>query len=359
MDPQKDVGPRWLPQPGVMVGRDGAAARCRVLVTGVGGAPGFDLARGLARLGCEVIAADANPLAAGLALPGVTPRVTTPAGDRDYRDDVLALCRELRPDAILSAVEQELPALIAMQAELAQLGVRTWLPGLAAVHACGDKAAFHAVMQAHGIATPRTWLPHDIDDVPAEHPLVVKPRRGQGGKDVLFCSTREQARVLCELVPDPLVQERLHGREFTADCLVDRTGRASVILRYRLLVKGGLAVVSETFHDDEVTESVRATVAAVGAAGVCCAQGFLLDNPPPGRRRVVITEMNARIAGGFPLSEAAGADLIGQTLNGLFGRDIDHEQLRYRSGVVLTKYIETLAVRDSTGADHRALTAHT
>lgn len=50
----------------------------RILVTGVGGAPGFDLARRLMELGCEVIGTDADPLATGLRLPGLTPVVCPP-----------------------------------------------------------------------------------------------------------------------------------------------------------------------------------------------------------------------------------------------------------------------------------------
>jgi carbamoyl-phosphate synthase large subunit len=58
---------------------------------------------------------------------------------------------------------------------------------------------------------------------------------------------------------------------------------------------------------------------------------------------VVITEVNVRVAGGFALAEAAGADLIGQAVNGLFGRPVDHDRLTYRDEVFLTKYTETLA----------------
>ncbi|MGW5434567.1 ATP-grasp domain-containing protein [Streptomyces sp. NPDC004059] len=105
------------------------------------------------------------------------------------------------------------------------------------------QARFAALLTEHGIPTPRTVLSDEIDQAP-DGPLVVKPRYGQGAKDVHFCRTREQARVLCELMPHPLVQQRVKGREFTADCLVDRSGRASVVLRHRLVVKGGLAMVS-------------------------------------------------------------------------------------------------------------------
>ena len=313
----------------------------RILVTGVGGAPALDLARRLLELGHDVIAADAHPLAPGLAQPGVTARVLPAADHRDYRDALLALCRELRPDALISVVEPELPHLLAMRDALQDLGVRTWLPPRAAVDACLDKARFTTVLAEHALPTPPTWLPDQIDQVPARIPLVVKPRFGQGSKNVYFCQTREQARTLCDLVPDPLIQRRAAGREFTADCLVGPDGRASVILRHRLVVKGGLAVVSRTFTDPQATALVAAALAAITMAGPCCIQGFIHDGA---QHRTALTEGNARLAGAFLASEAAGADLVGQLLAGLFGRPIDHARLEYTPHVVLTKYAATLAV---------------
>ncbi|MBP8536778.1 ATP-grasp domain-containing protein [Streptomyces sp. MK37H] len=318
----------------------------RILVTGVGGAPGFDLARSLQRLGCKVLAADADPYAVGLLLPEVTAHVLPPAGDAAYRAAVLRLCAKARPDAVLSTVEQELPRLVALRRPLADLGVTTWLPDRDAVAACGDKARFAAVLAEHGVPTPRTVLPDELDRA-SDGLLVVKPRYGQGAKGVHVCRTREQARVLCELVPEPIVQEHVRGREFTADCLVDRAGRASVVLRYRLLVKGGLAVVSRTFTDPDAEECVRAVLTATGVTGACCVQGFTREDAG-GPGRVVITEANARVAGGFPASVAAGADYVGQYLRGLFRQDVDHGRLTYKPDVTLTKYVETLTTSEGT-----------
>ncbi|MFF2653890.1 ATP-grasp domain-containing protein [Streptomyces sp. NPDC058045] len=316
----------------------------RILVTGVGGAPGFDLARSLQRLGCDVLAADSDPYAAGLLLPEVAPHVLPPASDPAYHADMLRLCATARPDAVLSAVEPELPRLLHLRRSLADLGITTWLPAREAVTACGDKARFAAVLTEHGVPTPETVLPEDLDHAP-DGLLVVKPRHGQGARGVQVCRTREQARVLCELTPAPLVQEHIDGREFTADCLVDRTGRASVMLRYRLLVKGGLAVVSRTFTDPDAEECVREALAATGITGACCFQGFIRDDAD-GRSRVVMTEANARVGGGFPASVAAGADYIGQYLRGLFRQEVDHSRLTYKPDVTLTKYVETLTTSE-------------
>lgn len=313
----------------------------RILVTGVGANPGFGLTRSLIRLGHTVIAADANRLAPGFLLPSVVPQVIPLASDPDYPSTVSRLCRDLEVEAVVVGIEPDLAPLTQMVPQLEADGVRLWLPDTWSVRACTDKALFHEVLTEHGIATPRTWQPQDLDQVPDGAELVVKPRHGHGAQNVHFVRRREHARVLCEIVPEPIVQERIYGSEFTADCLVDRTGRASVILRRRDLVKAGLAAVSTTFDDPNVRDLVEQTLGAVGARGLCCVQGFVSADGT-----ITITELNLRIAGGFPLTEAAGADLVGQMVNGLFGLPVDHHRLTYRTGVFLTNYIETLAVGD-------------
>ncbi|WP_199729601.1 ATP-grasp domain-containing protein [Micromonospora sp. M71_S20] len=309
-----------------------------MLVTAVGGAPGFDLARVLHLAGYQVIGTDTNPLAAGLFLPGLTPRVVPPSRDARYTGALLDICRSERPAALIPTDESEILRLVELRDQLHALGVRTWLPSPAAMTACHDKAEFHRLARLHGVPTPRTWLPAELDRIPEGIDLVVKPRRGHGGKGLHICHTVRQARVLCELVDDPLVQERISGSEFTADCLIDHDGNVSAITRHRLTVRNGLSVAARTFHDDQVAKTVTATVAALGMTGLCCVQGFLTDDPG----RVLITEVNGRIAGAFPISEAAGADLIGQFLNGMFGRAVNHDRLRYTPDIHLIKYVDTI-----------------
>ncbi|MEW2546652.1 ATP-grasp domain-containing protein [Streptomyces sp. NPDC047002] len=323
----------------------------RILVTGVGANPGFGLTRSLTRLGHHVVAADANPLAPGFLLPGITPQLIPLTTDPGYGPRLAQLCLHHGIDAIVPAIENDLPPMLRMAARLEEAGVRLWLPGPASVHACIDKAAFQQVLTEHGVPTPRTWWGGTLDQVPDDTELVVKPRRGHGAQHVHFVDNRRHALLLSELVPEALVQRRVRGVEFTADCLVDRSARASVILRRRNLVKAGLATVSTTFHDPAVLDLVRATLRAVRAEGLCCVQGFIQDSGAH-----TITELNLRIAGGFPLSEAAGADLVGQMVAGLFGLPIDHDQLAYRPGVFLTNYIETLAVGDAADLERIVIT---
>ncbi|MET7457435.1 ATP-grasp domain-containing protein [Streptomyces sp. NPDC005574] len=314
----------------------------RILVTGVGANPGIGLCRSLLRLGHQVVAVDAHPLAPGLQLDDVVPHVIPCADDPDYPDTLAKLCRDLTVGAIVVGIENDLPPLLDLRPRLNAEGVRLWLPDDESVHDCIDKARFHRVLTQHGIPTPQTWTPGSLDLIPADRPLVVKPRGGHGAQNVHMVTSSRHARLLCELVPAPIVQERVYGTEFTADCLVDRDGRASVILRRRDLVKAGLSAVSTTFEDATVRNLVLKTLHAVRAAGLCCVQGFVRQDGS-----VTITELNVRVAGGYALTEAAGADLVGQMVNGLFGLPVDHDRLTYRVGRFLTNYVETLRVGDA------------
>ncbi|MBF6302950.1 ATP-grasp domain-containing protein [Nocardia amamiensis] len=299
------------------------------------------------QLGAAVIGVDADPLANGLLLDGIEPRLCPHVTDPRYGEALVKLCDTEAVDAVAPTVESELPALIGLADELGAVGARTWLPTHRAAAACRDKAVFAQALAEAAVAHPATWLPEQLDDAPADGEFVVKPRTGQGSRGVLECRGRERARAACLLIVDPIVQTRLSGTEFTADCLVGEDGRAGVVLRWRLLTKGGLSIVTRTFTDPDIDTLVRATLAAVGIRGWCCVQGFATYTGPQ------ITEVNARPAGAFLAAEAAGADLTGQYLAALLGGPIDYDRLAYRAGVTLTKYVDTLAVTTTGDRDAR------
>ncbi|MFF7590959.1 ATP-grasp domain-containing protein [Kitasatospora purpeofusca] len=321
----------------------------RILVTGIGGAPGLDLALTLLKLGHEVIGTDSNPLAPGLLTKGVTTRTVHRADDPLFAADLMELVHDLRPEGLICCVENELPLLVRMRRHLARAGVSTWLPDERTVTAAGDKHAFFRAMVSSGVPTPQTWLPEQIDEIPEGTDLVVKPRCGQGSKNVHFCRTREQARVLCQLVPEPIVQQRATGFEFSADCVADRTGHTSVVLRRRLHVQGGMSMVAVTITNREAVLRVREAIKAIRATGPVDVQGFITEGADP---RVVITEINSRLAAGFLLAEEAGAAIVEQTVNGLFGLPVEHNRLVYRPDTYLTKYVAVMSAEPRTVPDH-------
>ena len=308
------------------------------LVTGVGGAAGLCVLKAVRAAGLRVVTADCDARSAALDLgdaAGVLPRADDPA----FAESLIKLALEHGVDVVVCTVAEEMPALHAASEELANVGVSVWLPSLEAVADCTDKARFAERLTAAGVPTPATVHVADLADgisvaatVPG--PWIVKPRFGRGSRDVYACDDPGELGWALRRVPDPLVQTRLSGREFTVDALVDREGRfAGGVPRWRVEVKAGISTKGETFADARVLDGTAAVLAAVGLRGVACVQGFVTDTD-----EVVFVETNPRFSGGLSLSLAAGADLVGQYLRAAVGLPVLPQALEYRPGVRMSRY---------------------
>ncbi|GAA4346207.1 ATP-grasp domain-containing protein [Angustibacter luteus] len=305
-----------------------------VAVTGAGGPAGVNVVLELTRLGHRVLALDTDPWATGLALADVGAIV--PRGDAPgYAQAVVQECAQAGATTLICTVVEEYPALHAAAPDLQAAGIASWIPSPQTTTACADKGEFAASLQAAGVAHP-----HTSTVVVGDGPWVVKPRTGRGSRDVTITADRASAeRALEALAGSGIVQQQVIGREWTADCLTDRTGRVlAVVPRWRVETKAGISTKGETFHDPAVVALVTATLHAVGLTGVANAQGFVTDDVP------VAVEVNPRFSGGLSLSLAAGADLVGGYVELMLDPDasIAPDRLTWQPGRRMQRYFEAV-----------------
>ncbi|SOE00252.1 ATP-grasp domain-containing protein [Blastococcus haudaquaticus] len=307
-------------------------SRGAVLVTGSGGPAGIAVIRRLVAVGHRVVAADADGAAAGGALAQAA--VTVPTADHPrFLDALLGAAAAYGADALIGTVAEELPALTAGVDRLTAAGVATWLPGLAAVDVCCDKAAFSTRMRAAGVPHPRTATrPEQVAQLPG--PWIVKPNAGRGSRGLQLLDSGPD--VVAALAADPglIAQTRLSGREFTADALVDRDGRlVTVVPRWRDETKAGISVKGTTFSSEAVTDLVSAALAAVQLTGPANVQGFVADDGT-----ATVVEINPRFSGGLPLTLAAGADVVSAYLAGIRDPQAELPFLWFTPGVRMSRY---------------------
>ncbi|MBV9284340.1 MAG: ATP-grasp domain-containing protein, partial [Acidimicrobiia bacterium] len=196
-------------------------ARVTVVVTGAGGPAGIAVVRALAAAGHRVVAADVDPLAAGMRLAprsAVLPRVDDPT----YVERLCEVAFDNGARAVIPTLAEELVVLAHHRGELEEVGVESWVPDPAAVEACCDKWQFAQALKRVRLSGPATNL-GSAEGVPG--PWVVKPRRGRGSRDVYLVDDADELTWALARVPEPIVQTRLEGREFTVDALVDRDGK--------------------------------------------------------------------------------------------------------------------------------------
>ena len=175
-------------------------------------------------------------------------------------------------------------------------------------------------------------------DQPGDLPSVVfvKPRRGSASQGAGIAS-RSELPVALAHVDDPLVQEVLSGPEITIDALFDFDGRPiHYVPRYRLRTLAGESIQGVTVEHDPDLEawicSLLELCGSLGAAGPLCLQAFVTDRGP------VLSEINARFGGGFPLGLAAGGAYTSWLLDFMDGGPVPSRLGEYEAGVYMTRY---------------------
>jgi carbamoyl-phosphate synthase large subunit len=318
--------------PGQDQADEGAREGRVVLVTGAGGPAGVSVIRALRRAGHRVVACDADRHAVGFRLANEfapLPRADDPA----FAESLLKAVARSGAVALISTVAEELVPLHAVAPALAEAGAATWLPDPWSVEHCVDKWLFHQLMTEHGVPVPAT-AQGTRDGVPG--PWIVKPRFGRGSRDIYHADNAADLYYALGHAPEPLVQSRLTGREFTVDTLSGKDGQLyGAVPRWRLETKAGISTKGVTFRHHELVGKVAEVLGALRLEGPACVQGFRTDEG-----QLVFTEVNPRFSGGLPLSLAAGADLVGEYLNRILGGVVQSERLRFRSGVTMLRHFD-------------------
>ena len=300
-----------------------------------------DIVSAFGRSGATTIAADANALAP--ALYHADRRVLVPRiDDPGYLDALRGLVEEHDVDLIvpLTDLDQELLA-----GNRDSLGARVLLSELDVVVAMADKWLAHRFLLARGLPSPDTWLPAELP-ADAPFPLLVKARVGFGSRGIYRAETAEQLDFhLRHTRFDSMVQSCLAGEEYSIDVFCDFDGRClNAIPRTMIESKGGESIKGMTITDPDLIAfgcRVAETLPVYGPANVQCfreADG-----------RLLITDVNPRFGGAFPLPLAAGSRYPELAIALALGERPTPSVGEFRAGIVMTRFFSDLVL--SAGPD--------
>jgi biotin carboxylase len=283
-------------------------------------------------------------------------------------DEAAERLRECRPDGILALADP----LLRWTADVA---ARLELPFASPQAALNltDKHAQRVALRAGGLPVPEFRpIPPVADDegwaalaAQARFPALVKPRSGEGSRDVFAVNSVAQAReYVAELertdgpgVPALVLEAYLPDRPADAgspfagyvsvESLVARgrvshvaiTGRFPLAEPFR---ETGFFIPSALGEEDRaaVLEAAGAAIAAVGMSVGCLHTEIKLT--PDGPR---VIEVNGRIGGGVPemLAEGAGVDLLGLAIRAALGEAVGFDAMPTCAAVGYLFYVQAPA----------------
>jgi carbamoyl-phosphate synthase large subunit len=296
-----------------------------------------DIVSAFARAGCVTVATDADRLAPTLYHAhhyDIVPKVADP-GYVDALANVIA-----RHDVRLIVPLSDLDQVILASAYERLAPALVLAPPPAVSETMGDKWLAHCFFEAHGIDSPRSWLPSDVP-ADARYPLLVKVREGFGSRHIYRADDADELAGHLERTPvDSFVQELCRGEEFSIDVFCDLEGRClNAIPRTMIHSKGGESIKGMTVADEVLIahgSKVAETIGIVGPANIQCFR------EPDGSHPV--TDVNPRFGGGFPLPTAAGSRYPELALALARGERPEPRLGDFRAGVVMTRFFSDVCL---------------
>ena len=293
-----------------------------------------DIVSAFGRAGAFTVAADANPLAPALYHAdrwSLVPRIDDPG----YVPALRGLVEE--HDVKLVVPLTDLDQHILAQAEL---GAVALVPGVDVCEAMADKWLAHELFLELGVPTPDGWLPGALpSDLP--FPVLLKARVGFGSRNIFRCDTAEELGFYLRRTPvDSFVQAFCAGEEFSIDVFSDLDARClNAIPRTMIESKGGESIKGMTIKDQELIEFGRFVSETIGIKGPANVQCFRETDGS-----LLVTDVNPRFGGGFPLPHAAGGRYPELALALARGERPEPRLGEFREGVVMTRFFSQLTL---------------
>lgn len=285
-------------------------------MTGAGALLGQGVIRTLKQSALEtyVIAVDPSPLAAGLYWADEAHLVPT-AKAPEYFDRIRALCRQVRPDAILIGTDVELDIFARYRAELeSEFSCAVVVSSPRVVGIADDKYQTYLFLKEHGFPYPESCLPGEEDALIAQigFPLIVKPRVGARSVGVHVVHDRTQLAQRLREVEGPVIQEYVAtaNEEYTAGAVCfDGQVDATIVMRRDLRDGNTYRAYVDAYPG--LNAQVRTLAEQLAPHGPANFQFRLQAG------RAKIFEINARFSGTTPFRQRAGFNEVEHCLRRL------------------------------------------
>ncbi len=302
----------------------------------------FRRARAQLGLGGKIIATDITSASPSLHKADVGLLVPT-ANQDNYIPALLDHVARLGVKLLVPLTDVDLMLLALNRHKFADLGCTVMVGSEQAIALCQDKTRTNDLLTRSSLPAVRTVTLEEFSRQPF-FPCFVKPIRGSAGVGTAtIYSDRELQAHVAVYGSRLMVQECLHGQEYTIDIYRGRDGQVRcVVPRQRLVVRSGEVEKGITVNDAGLIDAAMRVAKLVdGLWGVFCCQ----CRRNSGEDQPHFFEINPRFGGGVPLSIAAGADLPLYLLQEVLGLPITAKVGEFTDKLLMLRYDDALFVR--------------
>ena len=302
-----------------------------------------DIVSAFGRAGATTVAVDMNPLAPAL-YHADRYQLVRRVDDPGYVAQLADLVSEHGIDLVVPLTDLDQVILAEARDDL---GAALLLPPGDVVERMGDKYLAHETFESLGIPSPPSWVPENLP-AELEFPVLVKAREGFGSRHIYTAHDREELDFHLARTPVPsFVQTHCQGEEFSIDVFSDFDGQClNAIPRTMIESKGGESIKGMTIKDSDLIEHGRRVAEALPIWGPANIQCFREPD-----ETLLVTDVNPRFGGAFPLPLAAGSRYPELALALANDERPEPTVGEFREGVVMTRFFSHLCLTE--GSDRK------
>jgi len=288
----------------------------------------------------KLFAIDCDPTAPGLYVVDVgiiVPKVNT----TNYIPSLKQIIQTYNIKLLIPLLDTELPILAKNKPELELFGTTVMISSPQMVKIAFDKYQTYLTCKENNIPVPITYLFGLIgreDFKNLNFPVIVKPRFGSASIGVHKCDDLEELIFYGKRIRDLLVQEYVEGYEVTADVLFGlKNELLSYVLRKRIKIRAGEVERGMTIKDSRIFDLIEIFAKTFQFQGPINIQFFITDRGP------ILTEINPRFGGGYPLSYYAGINFPKMIMNMINGIEVK-PNFNYREDYLMLRYDDAIYI---------------
>lgn len=261
-----------------------------------------------------------------------TPRLSDPA----FEPKILEIIEKHNITAILPKRQQEFLWWSAFAQRHAQ--VQLMLSSADALKICVDKKGSYDWLKANSLPVAPYAMKtagnfNALQKALGPLPWFAKPFDGSGTRGVAKVTSAEE---FAQLSAEMMLQPMLQGVEYTINLYVNRAGKCVVVIPHRRIeVKDGEVTTGITVNEPYLIELAHTLAQKLpGLYGPMCFQVFHDERKGAiSAQSVVITDINPRFGGGYPLCEAAGGNFAQWLVLEAMGRPLPVNAGQWTPGV--------------------------
>ncbi len=281
--------------------------------------------------------------------------ITPEIYNANYIETLLEYCKKNEISYVISLFDIDLLVLSRNREKFVAIGVEVILADAEKVEICNDKWRTHHFLQSKGIKSPESFLDigSALDAINAKcikYPLIIKPRWGMGSIGIHFAHNESELQLfhsLCkkacfstylrfesELTSNNpvIIQEVLEGDEYGLDVVNNLKGEfQACIAKKKISMRAGETDIGLIVNPKRFESIAKLLSTGISHQGVLSVDCFETENG------IIVTELNCRFSGHYPISHEAGANIPLFLVEQALGKDSSASLLQSKIGTYVAK----------------------